>query len=652
MGQFNGRRNIKAKNFMSQVKLETFKQRVSFLYKSLAKYKVYIGLLLVLELIISLLSAVIPYFTKLQIDQLQNPSNAFFGLTVQQPFTIFIIALLVPIVIEIFRQYVLERVNRVIVIKFESKLDLAIEKIIWKKFKNLDAGFFANKRNSRLIVWIFNGRTVARESFSFLRQRLGNIVTLGAIIPLLGLVSWQLMIIVAVVTVLQMLLNDLMRKQELALSLLAERQRERFWKIDQALTDHFQTLNVLGAAETFLDQYQQLTEKRALDNVKNDQERERLQIWQTLLGNFLTVAVNLYVGWQALQGTISIGTFSLVISYTFQLNGIFRNLLESVKQWQEINLSFDRLDFFFSLKPRVKSVKNPIQLINTTEKIELKSVSFTYPDFYEEERKYIEMMISKTKAFMQKSSSYYLKYELRDWEELLKSNTKSEEVLRDVSLNLEKGKITALLGRNGAGKTTITQLLLHQYEPNTGEIFLNDTEVFKYEQNALLKQFSIIQQHPFILDQFSVRENLLLGMQREVTDNEIWELLEEIGLKNKFKSLAKGLDTIIGEDTSFSGGQEQLLAVARVLLQKRPIIIFDEGTNQMDIEHETKVVELLKRQKKNSAILFITHRITTARKADAIYMLDKGVIVEKGTHSELLAQKGLYATFWNMQVIE
>jgi ABC-type multidrug transport system fused ATPase/permease subunit len=122
-------------------------------------------------------------------------------------------------------------------------------------------------------------------------------------------------------------------------------------------------------------------------------------------------------------------------------------------------------------------------------------------------------------------------------------------------------------------------------------------------------------------------------------------------LDSFIRTLPKGLDSVVGEDTSFSGGQEQLLAIGRVLIQQRPFVIFDEGSSQLDVEKEFMVLQLLKELRQSAGILFITHRMSVAKKADYIYVMDKGEIVEEGTHAELLDTKGLYSQFWDMQII-
>ncbi len=620
----------------------SLRSRIWFLVQVLSKYRWLVARVLLLEVVISLLGAVIPYFTKLQVDQLQTRGNL----------GIFALLLLIPLMIELVRMWVVDRFNRQSASKFDTEVQLDIEKYVWQKLDTLDAGFFDNKRNQRILYSTLSSTRIVNNFFRFIKYRLGNITTILAIIPLLGFISWPLLIFVSTITFLQVFLNEISRKQEFALSVLEDRQKERFWKIDQALTNNFHILKVLGASDTFVEQYIALSRERDHLMWQREESNTVLRNYESMLGSTLMLGASLMIGYQVFHGELTIGTFTLVIAYTMQLNGVFRDILNSMREWRDIGLQFDRLQFFFMLRSRTKRSDQLVLPLHNPQKIVFQTVYFTFPDLFTEEREYLTMMVEKTKGFLSKFSSYHYESEFEDWKKILEEENNQPPVLKGVNLQLEKGKIVALLGRNGAGKTTITHLSMHHYEPNEGSVFLDGHRLYEYDQNQLVQQFGIIQQSPFILERFSIRENLLLGMKQKIDEKELWQLLEELDIKKVIAQMPKQLDTVLGEGANLSGGQEQLLAVARVLLQKRPFLIFDEGMNQMDIEHETKVVNMLKKESKQSGILFITHRITTARKADYIYMLNDGKIAEEGTHDELLARKGLYSAFWNMQVIE
>ena len=170
---------------------------------------------------------------------------------------------------------------------------------------------------------------------------------------------------------------------------------------------------------------------------------------------------------------------------------------------------------------------------------------------------------------------------------------------------------------------------------------------------ALHRHVALVSQEPFYLSSFSIRENLLLGVEREVSDDELWRILADVDLRGAIEKLPKGLDSLVGDEVHLSGGQYQLLAIGRVLLQRRPFVLLDEGTNQLDAEHEALIVRSLERLKEHATVVIITHRMTSARRADRIYVLDGGRVTQQGTHAQLLEEKGgLYRKFWDLQVVE
>lgn len=148
------------------------------------------------------------------------------------------------------------------------------------------------------------------------------------------------------------------------------------------------------------------------------------------------------------------------------------------------------------------------------------------------------------------------------------------------------------------------------------------------------------------MDNFTIRDNLLLGARRDIPDAELWETLEAFGMKSVVERQYQGLDTEIGMQTDFSGGQRQLLVLARVFLQDRPVAIFDEGTNQLDAENEARVMRLLLSRRRDRINIFITHRISTIRDVARIYCLEGGRVAAVGTSAELLASgDNAYARF-------
>ena len=343
----------------------------------------------------------------------------------------------------------------------------------------------------------------------------------------------------------------------------------------------------------------------------------------------------------------------LVVSYTQQINNFFNTLISSISDWEDIDFSFTKLGFYFSMQSRIKSVENPVSVPTSVTAVELQNLYFSYPSHSADEREYLEFLTNRVKKFIRENNGNSGR-EMAEIQAVLQDTSKPQEVLKDISLTLEKGKIVALVGRNGSGKTTITHLLQHHYEPTAGEVLLDGKPIYEYKPDQVIQLFSWLTQQPFIMERQSLAANLLMGSEH-ISDakQRMKAVLHDLELEKLIAELPKKLETVVDEDTSFSGGQRQLLALARSLIQRRPFLIFDEGSSQLDAEKEFLVLKQLQKYKEDAGILFITHRMSVARKADYIYVIDAGKIVQQGTHTDLIAEEGsLYAKFWDMQMVE
>jgi ATP-binding cassette, subfamily B, bacterial HlyB/CyaB len=220
--------------------------------------------------------------------------------------------------------------------------------------------------------------------------------------------------------------------------------------------------------------------------------------------------------------------------------------------------------------------------------------------------------------------------------------------LYNINLEFPAGTFAALVGESGAGKSTITKLLARLYEPESGRILVDGYDINKVELYSLRRQIGVVPQETLLFDG-TVRENIALT-NPEASEEEIFSAAKVAAAHEFIMTLPNGYNTRVGErGASLSGGQRQRIAIARSVLQRPQILILDEATSALDYNTEREVCINLKEAFANHTVFFITHRLASIKSADVIVMMDKGTVVEEGTHTELMAKKGLYYTLYKQQ---
>ncbi len=226
-----------------------------------------------------------------------------------------------------------------------------------------------------------------------------------------------------------------------------------------------------------------------------------------------------------------------------------------------------------------------------------------------------------------------------------------ENVLKNFSIKVPKGKTVALVGQSGSGKSTIANLLTRFYDVNEGSIKIDGTDIKDWNIHSLRSLMGLVTQDSILFND-TIKQNILIG-KPDATDEEIIEALKIANAYEFVKDLPFGIDTNIGDaGGKLSGGQKQRLSIARAVLKNPPIMILDEATSALDTESEKLVQVALENMMQNRTSIVIAHRLSTIQKADTIVVMQKGEIVEQGTHANLLAKDGMYAKLVSMQSFE
>ena len=221
------------------------------------------------------------------------------------------------------------------------------------------------------------------------------------------------------------------------------------------------------------------------------------------------------------------------------------------------------------------------------------------------------------------------------------------EILHGINLSFSKGSFTSLVGESGCGKSTIASILMGRSRGYSGSVTIGGAELREISEESLMRHITYVS-HQSYLFKGTVRSNLLMG-KPDASDEQLWAVLKQVNLADFLRS-ENGLDTLMAEKGgNFSGGQCQRLALARALLHDSPVYIFDEATSNIDVESENDIMAQIHALAGRKTVILISHRLANVTLSDRIYVLDHGSVVESGTHRELLAQNGLYASLRNAQ---
>ena len=328
-------------------------------------------------------------------------------------------------------------------------------------------------------------------------------------------------------------------------------------------------------------------------------------------------------GHLAINGGVTVGTLLAITALLARLYGPLTALSNVRIDVMTSLVSFERVFEVLDLQPMVKNQDGAKVLVTKEPRIEFDNVNFSYPRAEE--------------------------ISLASLESAAKAETvQSGQVLRNLSFVAEPGTMTALVGPSGAGKTTISALLPRLYDVTEGSIKIDGNDIRELTLESLRESIGVVMQDAHLFHE-SIAENLRYAKQ-DATIEQMQAACEAAQIWKLIESLPNGLDTMVGErGHRLSGGEKQRLAIARLLLKSPAVVILDEATAHLDSENEQLVHAALQTALKGRTSIVIAHRLSTVREADQILVLEKGSIVERGTHDELVARGGLYADLYNRQ---
>jgi len=348
---------------------------------------------------------------------------------------------------------------------------------------------------------------------------------------------------------------------------------------------------------------------RELATWEQARRKNRLTLFALNGGQAFVIAASMsgamiLAAWQVTQQQMTLGDFVLINAFMMQIF-LPLNLLGFV--YREMKGSIANIENMFGLlqqQTQTPDKENAQELVVSDADIEFRNVSF----HYQPER----------------------------------------PIIRDISFNIQKGQKVAVVGSSGAGKSTLFKLLFRFYDCTSGAIFIDGQNIRDCTQQSLRRQIGVVPQDT-VLFNTSILENIRYG-RIEADDTEVMHAIRLAHLEELVNSLPEGVHTLVGErGLKLSGGEKQRVAIARTILKRPPILIFDEATSSLDSKSEARILQALDELSQQQTSLAIAHRLSTVVNADIILVLDKGTIVEQGSHTHLLALGGKYAQLWHMQ---
>jgi len=432
-----------------------------------------------------------------------------------------------------------------------------------------------------------------------------NVLTLVGMVAVMFHLNWQFTLVaLSIAPVLFFIVYTYTRRIKRASRDVRKKESAVFSVVEEALS----SIRVVKAFAR--EEYEQSRlEEASLQEVETTLRARSLKAKLTpLVGLIVAVGTCLVLWFGArliLAGSLSAGSLVLFIMYLNKMYKPMQELSKMTDTYSKAAVGYERIQEILQTHKEVLDLPRAQNAPRLKGKIEFEHVSFAY--------------------------------------------NPEEPVLKDVSLVIEPGQVAALVGPTGVGKTTIVSLISRFYDPVEGVVKIDGIDIRRFKQKSLRQQLSFVLQET-LLFHGPIWQNIAYG-KPEATRDEIMRAAELANATEFIEKMPQGFDTIVGErGVTLSGGQRQRIAIARAIIRNTPILVLDEPTSGLDSASEKLVFEALDRLIEGNTAIVIAHRLSTIRRADVIFVVNEGEIVERGRHEQLLKNHGLYAKLHSIQV--
>lgn len=480
-----------------------------------------------------------------------------------------------------------------------------LRRTLYHHIQRLSLSYHDNKRTGDLISRITSDIDTVQDFISqVLLGLLVNLLTLGGMLAVMFYLNWRFTLIaLSVAPVLFIVVYSFTWRIKKA----SRDVRKKEGEIASIVSEVFSSIRVVKAF-TREDYEQQRFEQQSLETVESALAARSLKAKLTPIVEVIVAAGTCLVLWYGVRlvisGTITSGSLLVFLLYLGKMYKPMRDLSKMTDTISKTSVGYERIREVIETDREVKNLPGARRAPDFEGHIEFNQVAFGYPD--------------------------------------------RPLTLKDITFKLEPGQIGAIVGPTGAGKTTIVSLLARFYEPTSGQIKIDGEDIRNYKLKSLRRQISFVLQDS-LLFRAPIWQNIAYG-RPEASRKEIIESAKLANADEFIVSLPEGYDTMVGErGMTLSGGQRQRVAIARAIVRQSPILVLDEPTSGLDSASEELVFDALRRLMEGKTSIVIAHRLATIQRADVIFVVDDGTIVQQGKHEELLRSGGLYAELYHTQ---